>query len=476
MYKPPTTHTVYQTGVAYPCYIQNTYSEYDLRRIEVFFAVYMVYVISPLLYTAYISYNPDLMNRLWKIIHSGIFNRVSAIKEFLTNKLRLLMRYFGYTTFSTYTIVKNGIELYSSHSEYINIQTTRQNIKKYDMAKYKVCKWIDSQCERYNIINNEYPDISDDNNDIYDFIVHTSSDHKQVRIHRGDFRISTHTQFEKNYRTYGNSNQIDDYAELIVPNLDSNDSSDVECEQKTEIIYISIKEPETFYIEKNVLFDKAFLKWFLINKLNRSDIADYIGTFGSEYEIRLYNKDLLQLNFYENQLCTPFCPGSQNTEVAQESVDHSQKGEEAITDDKAEQQEAEQDKKREEMKKYFMILTSGENLVVGSKYLVKQVSILKCPIYTLRNNKTISIDDHIHQYYCESECSFTDDECMDNNNNIQLVDQEPTESDIIWEDTDTDTDADADTENEHEDDKATVVSPTSSESMNNISSEFEIIE
>jgi hypothetical protein len=64
---------------------------------------------------------------------------------------------------------------------------------------------------------------------------------------------------------------------------------------------------------------------------------------------------------------------------------------------------------------------------------------------------------------------------MDNNSNIQLDDQEPTESDIIWEDTDTDADADADTENEHEDDKATVVSPTSSESMNNISSEFEII-
>jgi hypothetical protein len=476
MYKKPTTHTLYQTGVAYPCYIQNTYSEYDLRRIEVFFAVYMVYVISPLLYTAYITYNPDLMNRLWKIVHSGIFNSVSAIKEFLTNKLRLLMRYFGYTTFSTYTIVKNGIELYSSHSEYVNIQTTRKNIKKYDMAKYKVCKWIDSQCDRYKLKYNDHPDVSDDNNDIYDFIVHTSSDYKQVRIHRGDFRISTHTQFEKNYRTYCNLNQIDDYAELIVPNMDSNENEvDVEDERRSEIIYICIKEPEIFYVEKNILFDKAFLKWFLINKLNRSDIADYIGTFDSKYEIRLYNKNLVQFNFYENQLCTPFLSGSENTEVAQESVDDSQKG--------------------EELKKYFMILTSGENLVVGSKYLVKQDSILKCPIYTLRNNNTISIDDSINQYYYESDYSLTDDESIDNknknnnkNNNTVYDDTEPKECDIMWEDTDTDDDVNAHVNARDNDDGNKLtdidepgienknISPTCSDSMNHISSEFEIIE
>jgi hypothetical protein len=208
------------------------------------------------------------------------------------------------------------------------------------------------------------------------------------------------------------------------------------------------------------------LKWFLINKLNRSDIADYIGTFDSKYEIRLYNKNLVQFNFYENQLCTPFCSGSKNTEVAQESVDDSQKG--------------------EELKKYFMILTSGENLVVGSKYLVKQDSILKCPIYTLRNNNTISIDDSIHQYYYESDYSLTDDESTDNkNNNTVYDDTEPKEcGDIMWEDTDADDD-----DNTHDDDDGNKltdidepgienknISPTCSDSMNHISSEFEIIE
>ena len=157
--EPPILYSIY------PEYIQNNFSPYEIKEYEIYFAVYMIYAISPLLYIAFITGNFGMINSIWKIINSGIFDAIKLAKNYLSDKMIFLMRYFGYYTFSTYTIVKNGRELFSSYSEHINIKTTRENIKQVDMAKYRICKWIDSQCVQYRKLNNGCePDISDAKN------------------------------------------------------------------------------------------------------------------------------------------------------------------------------------------------------------------------------------------------------------------------------------------------------------------------
>ena len=373
--------SIYNSGIEYPSIIDSSFSEHDIRHAEIIFAVSMVYVIMPLLYTAFISFNPELMQKIWCIIHSGIFNKFCELKEFLSNKIAFMMRYFGYYTFSTYTVVKNGREVFSSFSEYINVRTYRQNIKTVDMAKYKVCKWIDTECANYRLKhNNELPDVSEEKNDIYDFIIHSSPDYKQTRIHRGDFRISTHTQFNKNYRKFCNSCEINNYLELIVklPGDNSDDNT-------SENIPICVKYPDTFYIEKNVLFDRAFLKWYAINKLHRNDIAEYIGSSTSEYKLVLYNNDFIKIRSSENPL---LFKTDLTTETTNDSIGETENVTDGVNDVETD---------------VFMTILPGQHIVVGSVYIIKADTVLNCPIYKIKNKDVISINDEVNMYYYDSE-------------------------------------------------------------------------
>lgn len=467
---PPTT--IYHSNFEYPSFVQNEYSEYDIRQTEVFFAVFMVYAIIPLLYTAFLTNNIGLMTTLWNIVHSGIFNGVKKVKQFLSEKIAYMMRYLGYYTFSTYTVVKNGRELFSSHSEFINIKTYRQNIKTVDMAKYKVCKWIDAQCSIYKNIHNETPEISDAKNVIYDFIIHSSPDYKQTRIHRGDFRISTHTQFDVNYRTFSDLVLIDNYAELIVdlPHLDEDNSNKnkttTQPEDNTsttfpdpavstkEVIPICIKSPDTFYIEKNELFDRAFLQWYLLNKLYRPDIVDYIGTYGSEYETILYNKDFVKCNLDKNGLL--YDSISKQIQKVLNTTESD---------------------KDDNVVEYFMKLTQGQHIIVGKSYIVKVDTKLNCPIYNLNHKDIIDIDGDIQNYYSESEASLSDNEsAIKEKNKTSAVKTKMNDDDDNDEDNssgvseeDTDDHADQSEENVAE-------TTDNNDKTENITSEFEMIE
>lgn len=459
---PPTT--IYHSNIEYPTFFQNEYSEYDIRQTEIFFAVFMVYAIIPLLYTAFLTNNTSVMSTLWNIIHSGIFNRIKKVKQFLSEKIAFMMRYLGYYTFSTYTIVKNGRELFSSHSEFINIKTFRQNIKTVDMAKYKVCKWIDAQCSIYKKIHNESPDISDAKNVIYDFIIHSSQDYKQTRIHRGDFRISTHTQFDVNYRTFSELGLIDNYAELIVdlPELDSDDTTTAAATNPDpsvttkEVIPICIKSPDTCYIEKNELFDRPFLQWYLLNKLCRPDVVDYIGTHGSEYETILYNKDFVKCDLHKNWL---LCDSiSKQTQKVLTTSDSNNDGN--VVD-------------------YFMKLTQGQHIIVGKSYIIKVDSKLNCPIYMLNDKDIIDIDGDIREYYCESEGSLSDDESAIIEKNKTVLETKVNECE--GEGVDDDDESSGVSEEDTDDDSGQAEenntgSPDNNDKTENITSEFEMIE
>ena len=395
----PSLTTIYSSNIEYPPYFQNSYTEYEIKHTEVICAISMVYVIFPLLYTAYITKNTGVMVSIWNIIHSGIFDTIKKVKQYLSDKVAYMLHYLGFRTFSTYTVVKNGRELFSAYSEYINVRTSRQNIKIVDMAKYKVCKWIDAQCNQYKSVHNESPEVCDAENDIYDFIIHSSPDYNQSRVHRGDFRISTHTQFSVNYRTFNKLDRIDGYAQLnlalpslkvnvnVTSDADYSTSSSADTVDTGEVAaeVISIKDLDTFYVEKNELFDIPFLQWYFMNRLFRQDAADYIRRRRPSYEITLYNNNRETRKLSENVL---LCKrgGGDIGEGGEENNDATLE-----TD-------------------YFMKFTNGQHIIVGNSYIMKVDTVLNCPIYDVNNKCVISIDDNIYDCYDDSDDNLTDDE------------------------------------------------------------------
>ena len=424
----------------------------------------MVYVIFPLLYTAYITNNVGVMFSIWNIIHSGIFDTIKKVKQYLSDKVAYMMHYLGYRTFSTYTVVKNGRELFSAYSEYINVRTSRQNIKIVDMAKYKVCKWIDAQCRQYESIHNESPEVCDAENDIYDFIIHSSPDYKQSRVHRGDFRISTHTQFLVNYRTFNKLDHIDGYAQLnlALPSLKVNVTSDAETAETgsaapgsaapaaapgaAEVIPIYVKDLDTFYVEKNELFDIPFLQWYFMNRLFRQDAADYIRRWRPKYEITLYNKDYETRKLSENVLlCKRGGGGDTETNTETETDTNTETDTDTETD-------------------YFMKLTNGQHIIVGNSYIMKVDTVLNCPIYDVNTKCVISIDDDINDCYDDSDSNLTDDE-LPNQSPVDIVTVEGGDSESEVSHTESNIDCEEDTPVCNDDtDKI------------NIASEFEMIE
>lgn len=447
----PSLTTIYSSDIEYPLYFQNSYTEYEIKQTEVICAISMVYIIFPLLYTAYITNNVGVMFSIWNIIQSGIFDKIKKVKQYLSDKVAYMMHYLGYRTFSTYTIVKNGRELFTAYSEYINVRTTRQNIKFVDMAKYKVCKWIDAQYRQYESIHNELPDVCDAANDIYDFIIHSSPDYKQSRVHRGDFRISTHTQFLVNYRTFNKLDHIDGYAQLnlalpslkvnvnVTSDADYSTSSDDTDEVAAEVIPIHIKDLETFYIEKNELFDVPFLQWYFMNRLFRQDAADYIRRRRPAYEITLYNNDYETRKLSENVLLCKRGGGG-----------------DGVGDENEHDIEEETD--------YFMKLTNGQHIIVGNSYIMKVDTTLNCPVYDVNTKCVISIDEDINDCYDDSDSNLTDDE-LPNQSPVDIVTVEGVDSDSEVSDTESNIDCEEDTPVCNDDtDKI------------NIASEFEMIE
>ena len=391
------------------------------------FSFFMLYVILPMLYIIFTTGNIHTIMMLWSFIQTGVFNAIKGVKQFLTNTVIYMLRVLGWYTFSTYTVVKDGREVFSATSEYFFMKSTRANIKSVDPAKYKVCKWIDNECRIYRRVNNdEEPELTETHNDIYDFIIHKCEDDTCARIHRGDFRISTHTLITDNYRTFCKSYQLCPTVELNVAVDDVN----------TEVVFIDMKYPTNFYVEKNIIVDKGFLRWYLYSKLGRKDLADYIGLPYSKYEVNIYYKD-----FMTEAVAETGALASQETKRAR-----------------------------------VFSVNDGQYVFVGNRYIVKVDAILGCPVVESTDTDVFHIDDILTNYYENSVCSATDDEDDHQDDKDDKDDKDDDDQDdddsAVSESTDNDTDND-DTETDTDTDALEASAEPETESPD---PEFEIIE
>ena len=373
------------------------YTETDLTCDTIYFALVMSYLILPILYIILTTGDFNTIMLLWSFIQTGIFDAFQCVKQFMTNTVIYTMRVFGYYTFSTYTVVKDGRELFSSRSEYFHMKSTRDNIRRVDPAKYRICKWIDNECRIYRSVNNgELPKFTETHNDIYDFIVHTFDSETHARVHRGDFRISTHTSMYDNYRKFCKSYQFCDTVELRVSLADLNEgsispstASASASATATEVIFIDMKRPFNFYIEKNILLDKKFLRWYLYSQLGRKDLANYIGLPYSKYEVNMYYKD-----FMKDVGVTVKPNPSERVLSALAGVAGDETNEAAV------------------MSQRIRAFTVNDNqfILIGNRYMVKVDAILGCPVFESGDKDVLQIEDVLTNYYENSVVSDTDDE------------------------------------------------------------------
>lgn len=341
---PTTPHTI------------NNYILAPMTDAQYYFAHFSMYILFPLLYSIIATGNSKAVMTLWGFIQSGIFDIVSEVKDIMSDIVYSALRVFGQYTFSTYTVVKNGREIYTASSMYFFYHTDVNSVYKIDRAKYNVCKWIDKQCALYKRqYNGDEPELTETHNDIYDFILHKVDDEPYTRIHRGDFSARTHTLITDNYRKFAKSYQIADKAEITVcPSV----AADADADTAPETFTINLKTPHHFFLEKNEILDKSFLQWKLYNECGRKDVANYIGMPFSNYKITMFYSECMN--------------------AAVPNV--------------------------------VFQLNDSHSILIGSRYLVKVDSVLRCPVLVSGEHQVFDIDTTLSSYY---ECSDTASELTD---------------------------------------------------------------
>ena len=90
-----------------------TLHEKPMSDIQHYFAYFSLYILFPMLYNILVSGNQSLIMVLWRYINSVVFDAVTHIQEVLFYGI---LRAFGQYNFSTYTVVKNGREIYTASS------------------------------------------------------------------------------------------------------------------------------------------------------------------------------------------------------------------------------------------------------------------------------------------------------------------------------------------------------------------------
>ena len=329
-----------------------------------------------MLYNILVSGNQSLIMILWRYINSVVFDAVTHIKEVLFYGI---LRAFGQYNFSTYTVVKNGREIYTASSMFFYYKSDVNSVYRIDRAKYNVCKWIDQQCQLYRYNHQEEPEINETHNEIYDFILHKADNNPYTRIHRGDFTGRTHTLFTEHYRPFPKSYQMADKAELIVytksttvePPMQStrggaDDNSDnTEIDDpcfKPQIFTINLKTPNNFFLEKNEILDSKFLQWKLYNEFGKSDLANRLRSPFYNYKVSMFYNECMKNHFSEEETRFP-----------------------------------------------AYNLNEQQSVIVGHTYIIKVDSILRCPIFESGENHVYDIDGVLSNYY---NCSDSDGSCI----------------------------------------------------------------
>lgn len=363
----------------------------DMTPSQFAFAFFSTYILFPLLYFIFFTGNVRPIMILWEIIQSGIFNSFHAIKEYLTDVVYSALRIFGQYTFSTYTVVKDGREIYTASSMCFYMQSDVKSVYRIDRAKYNVCKWIDRQCKQYRLDNNgEDPELTETHNDIYDFIIHKIDDMPFARIHRGDFTGRTHTLYTKHYRSFKKWRQVANKAELtlcVPSSVTESDDNTSASEPLSETFTISLKRPYDFLLEKNEIMDKKFLQWKMYNEHGRADIANFIGQPFSKYSLKIFYYDGMKQ--YANNLANP----NVSNDLSHTTTE---KDEASTNTDKLSTNNEYSD---------FDILNDSHSIIVGNRYIVKVDSVLRCPVYESNDSHVYDIDNVLTSFY---ECSDSD--------------------------------------------------------------------
>ena len=345
-----------------------------------------------------ISADRSIVMILYRFIRSGLFDTVSYIKEFMTNLYYIALRMFGQYSYSTYTVVRSGREIYSASSIFFYHKSDVDSVYRIDRAKYNVCKWIDKQCQLYRYNHHEEPEINETHNAIYDFILHKVDCQPYTRIHRGNFTGRTHTLITEHYRVYPKSRQIAETAELTVythsstvePPMRSSyvgagaeTETEVETETETETVVeteteidpcfmpqkftINLKWPQNFLLEKNEILDSKFLQWKLYNEFGQSDLANRLCSLFYNYKVTINYHDCMK----------------------------------DLADSKLNIEEKTEDRMR------LYCLNEQQSVIIGNLYVVKVDSILRCPVIESGETHVYDIDNLLTSFY---DCSDSESE------------------------------------------------------------------
>lgn len=317
---------------------------------EIIFAYASLYILFPLLYIIISTGDITPLTMIWRFIQSGVFGAVERIQSFISNLTYYVLRVFGQYSFSTYTVVQNGREIYKASSLFYYYPTNEDTVYNIDRAKYDVCKWIDAQCSKYQLqYNGELPELTVTHNDIYDFILHKVDGQPYTRIHRGDFTGRTNTLY---YRPFCKSYQFAESAELTVAIPKTDADADAKHNAVSETFTFQLKHPDHFFVEKNEILDKKFLQWKLYNECGRKDVANYIGLPFSNYIVKLYYNE------------TP---------------------------------------KPDTIRTVAFTTDDSNYILFGKHYAVKVDTILRCPVFDSNETQVLDIDCVLSHYYSDSE-------------------------------------------------------------------------
>jgi hypothetical protein len=394
---------------------------------EIAFAFFSFYAMFPILFNMCLQGNNSAIINFWRFIHSGVIGTTRYLKEMATSMFYATLRMFGQYGFSTYTVVKDGREVYSASSLFYYYKSDRDNVYQIDRAKYKVCKWIDRQCKLFERIHHDQPEVNELHNDIYDFILHKVDDQPYTRIHRGDFNGRTHTLITEHYRPYTQSFKFLSDAELtvyvkstsvespIVSSPAPGDDATDDCLSPLTF-NINLKTPHHFFLEKNEVLDTKFLQWVLYQQYGRPEIAKYLRSPFYNYKLTLYYNESMKPYFNDQR-----SPSSKVVASLFQTDTSFQKPTRFVAYN----------------------LNDQQSVLIGHTYVVKVDSILRCPVFETGETRVYDIDNVLSSYY---DCSDSDSE-SDSDSDSELEFDIETEAETDAE-TDVETDAHRGNENE----------------------------
>jgi len=412
-----------------------------------------------------VSGDKSVVMVLWRYITSGVFDTISYVKEIATDLFYTTLRVFGKYSFSTYTVVKDGREIYTSSSMFYYYKSDEVSVYRIDQAKYNVCKWIDRQCKLYLKIHGKEPEVNATRNDIYDFILHKVDRQPYTRIHRGDFTGRTHTLITEHYRPYRKSYQFAPEAELTVytnstsvePPLVSTETTMVHDHEhddtahscfQPQVFNLNLKIPHHFFVEKNELLDTAFLKWMLYNEFGRDGIAKYLHSPFYNYKLTLYYNEIMKDFFKED---------TKTVTVTETETDNQQP---RILNTQPTRFPA-------------YVLDHTQSVIIGHTYVVKIDSLLRCPVFESNEKQVFDIDGVLSSYYDNSDTECEGNADADSDAETDTDTDTDTETDT---DTDTETESDSDSETDAETAAETTTTTNTVTSSQYDDAEFEVIQ